>query len=111
MEMRKHSPGPWQIISGHSAIRILTIEGYDVAQTTGSPYWKEFSKSDEANARLIAAAPDLLEALKALLTAATYAAPPTTKFGEGAGLCYEARIPDQFAIDAQAAIAKAEGAQ
>jgi hypothetical protein len=58
-----HAPGPWfegtgwigQGIRGQSQRVICRIDGYPYGET-------------EANARLIAAAPDLLEACKDLLT-------------------------------------------
>lgn len=62
--MSKHTPGPWNIDKDDSGNGVS-------ANVNGSRYWitgviqepgKEFS--DEANARLIAAAPDLLEALQ-----------------------------------------------
>jgi hypothetical protein len=69
----KHTPGPWRVDPDHfrdvqttdGAIEICLAEG-------GEPYGKNlFSvppiEEAHANARLIAAAPDLLEALKAIL--------------------------------------------
>lgn len=56
----QHTPGPWQVIQVPGNSR-LTIHGevYDVATTChgGSP------EAEQANARLIAAAPELLEQL------------------------------------------------
>lgn len=56
-----HSPGPWTINSNGDGTHYLTAgKGLDVADTR--------SCTDEpANARLIAAAPDLYAACKALL--------------------------------------------
>ena len=64
MSENKHTPGPWQVEFGHTQ------------QLSGSVYWQVHDGSDaiacnqfcwagnaEANARLIAAAPDLLDAL------------------------------------------------
>ena len=67
----KHTPGPWYAESGHK-------------QQNGQVYWQITDGNDaimqnqfcwcqgshEANARLIAAAPDLLEALEAALNEA-----------------------------------------
>lgn len=58
----KHTPGPWKV-----------DEDDDVVSATG--LWVAFAYGDSEeeakhNARLIAAAPDLLEALRALLSAA-----------------------------------------
>lgn len=64
--MTKHTPGPW-VLQPHETDfrREITAEGRRVALAT---------KRDErdANARLIVAAPELLEALKACLDALEY---------------------------------------
>ncbi len=62
MKPMKHTPGPWivgtnAILGGKSGNRAVVI-----CQTSGED-WKRFVYG-EANARLIAAAPDLLEAAK-----------------------------------------------
>ncbi len=75
--MSKHTPGPWK-----REIRSVLIPI--------APYeWAEAYGGSIANARLIAAAPDLLEALKGVLRVAD-------------------RKTDEFDA-ARAAIAKAEG--
>jgi hypothetical protein len=56
----KHTPGPWSIYS-------ITFKGYhQIAGAQGGRVCQVLPFEDEykANARLIAAAPDLLEALK-----------------------------------------------
>ena len=53
---RQHTPGPWTFAKGPHRIEVHTTPALAYA----------FSISDEANARLIAAAPDLLAALEAL---------------------------------------------
>ena len=50
--MSKHTPGPWRL-DRHSVL--IPIAPYE---------WAEAYGGSEANARLIAAAPDLLDALK-----------------------------------------------
>lgn len=55
-----HTPGPWAIRRGHSIVEIITAAGLRIAQTAGDNYWSNFSSEADANARLIAAAPDLL---------------------------------------------------
>jgi hypothetical protein len=63
----KHTPGPWQIIpypDGHSFIREGDAPERFVANVSGHNY--------EANARLIAAAPDMLEALRLLMAATQF---------------------------------------
>jgi len=64
--MSKHTPGPWKWWTTHEgAHRINPHKGGLVIAScdTRNP----FSEEQEANARLIAAAPDLLEACKAAL--------------------------------------------
>ena len=55
----KHTPGPW----GHDTRRVYTM---DTCQLCSIATMAD-SKAAAANARLIAAAPELLEALAALL--------------------------------------------
>lgn len=65
----KHTPGPWRIESWASILHICA-NGHtgaiaDIHQDLGVPYNdKEALAVRDANARLIAAAPDLLEALQ-----------------------------------------------
>ncbi len=62
--MSKHTPGPWRIKqsdSGHWFV-VSGGTGNPIAQTLR----KVWRTEDEANARLIAAAPDLLAALEKL---------------------------------------------
>ena len=62
--MIKHTPGLWSKIQGidHTAASIRTESGISVATAFGS----EFDQT-KANARLIAAAPELLAMLKKLV--------------------------------------------
>jgi hypothetical protein len=81
--MSKHTPGPWRVLYGerNGDTQIMAQDDYFRVAVTGA-----------ADARLIAAAPDMLAALKALVE------PPDLR---------DLRIEDwQNAI---AAIAKAEG--
>lgn len=63
--MSKHTPGPWRIGEGID-------DGYEIYAKNGNPigsvHWTIKAGTEkapaEANARLIAAAPELLEALK-----------------------------------------------
>lgn len=94
--MSKHTPGPWKWWTTHEGSHRINPEegGLVIASCdTRNP----FSYEQEANARLIAAAPDLLKACKALLDV----------YGELHAL-YD--IGDCDASDAaRIAIAKAEG--
>lgn len=94
----KHTPGPWgaePMEDGCSvAYRINDASGYEVAVTSG----RDSDGEEAANARLIAAAPDMLAAL--------------------CSLCNELEMPGERGVlhgvpnaltAARAAIAKAEG--
>jgi hypothetical protein len=105
--MIEHTPGPWyagphSTIAGRFAIR--------TGDTTIGHTW------DEANARLIAAAPDLLEALKAAVMIAEEAhrewdaAPDGMRAGKIIIALAGGRKGYRQDIDAiHAAVAKAEG--
>lgn len=92
--MSKHTPGPWRPKNG--TVLANSYEGTHCSDADiagyGAPLVCESIRTD-ANARLIAAAPDLLEALKAMLD----------YYGS-----HTARVECQDM--ARAAIAKAEGA-
>ncbi len=93
----KHTPGPWQVGNRHPC-RIIANNGgaYDLIGTTceiddeGTEY-----EHQVANARLIAAAPELLASLKFMLAGAE---------AEPSMAIYKAHIEQ-----ARAAILKAEG--
>jgi uncharacterized protein YggU (UPF0235/DUF167 family) len=87
--MSGHTPGPWTVNGFGGSFEVLcrTRDGVAVSAT-------EPPKDGIANARLIAAAPDLLEALSQFVRA--------VKFTSGVSL--------EFATqEAEKAIAKAEG--
>ncbi len=75
----KHTPGPW----------MLTHTRFRLEVKTGPDRCYAFSHGDEANARLIAAAPELYQALKDIVFFGT--------------------VQGQRLANAKAAIAKAEG--
>lgn len=61
----KHTPGPWYVSSSNfNHIIVSEADGTTVGWTTNYP--PPENARGEANAHLIAAAPDLLEALEAL---------------------------------------------
>ena len=73
--MGKHTPGPWHVtdVSGNEGeAEIIEAKHRGIAWTNDS--WDEMkqqgyiSQEDKANARLIAAAPDLFAALRDLIT-------------------------------------------
>jgi len=62
----QHTPGPWTLEKEHLPIVVNGANGYTVAHGCGNPasqYWERNSEA-AANARLIAAAPELLAALR-----------------------------------------------
>lgn len=103
----KHTPGPWMIGYGE-AVGIGEIYGVGIDT---EPDWtpvcmlslsEKVNEVDEANARLIAAAPDLLAALKDILCFVEIAA-------MGRDQIYWDVIDDCEGAKARAAIAKATG--
>lgn len=98
--MTSFTPGPWMAVkAAHGPIDILDSRGRDVVTVYGGGVETE---SQVPNSRLIAAAPDLLEALIAAKKVCDVAATMTS-----------CRSDDDFVWSAQAkidaAIAKAEG--
>jgi hypothetical protein len=61
------SPAPWRVEAGDSVVGIYSPSGR-VAVTNTKTYYQRHDDRDIANANLIAAAPDLLEALRELRT-------------------------------------------
>ena len=108
MSASKHTPGPWRV-SGHRLAVFTKLNGINVVvadcdRTLG------YSES-EANARLIASAPDLLEALKLWLDIHDKPAGFIGKFGKSlteAIAAQEVKV-NAAAAAARAAIAKAGG--
>ena len=104
--MSAHTPGNWEVISdpGHFDTR-TTVVSKDGGSRKGHPYrmivqvggWAG-PREAEANARLIAAAPELLEALEDLASLAEAAMREVGEYDIEAELS-----------DARAAIAKATG--
>ena len=58
--MSGHTPGPWHLRADDPCMVVCEAEYFAIADCAGG------TDRDEANARLIAAAPDLLEALQAM---------------------------------------------
>ena len=90
--MSKHTPGPWKVSSS----------GNDIENAYGAGVCALYAdESSEANARLIAAAPELLEALERLV-----AANADLNERTGNGLPHPTHPAITISLDA---IAKAEG--
>lgn len=69
----QHTPGPW-VLKQFGGPQISGPNGYAVATMWGALSVRELAGQDAANARLIAAAPDLLEALE-MMVAVSRSAP------------------------------------
>jgi hypothetical protein len=104
--MSKHTPGPWSVSPPWMGFSV--INGSDdkmvFAIAAGSPEEKRPDDECEANARLIAAAPEMLEALKVLLDEYL------SLVNSGDCGFWDAE-KDGFVINARAVITKAEGNQ
>lgn len=62
MKQNKHTPGPWTIHNGGSSEYYIKADNWVIAETCKSH--ATMSSTESANAHLIAAAPDMLEALE-----------------------------------------------
>ena len=96
--MSEMTPGPWEVIPGDTIRRprLIRASGFTIAEC----FWNEHMEGEpEANARLIAAAPELLAALKRALSVLQ------SECGHSASMIWFAELEAQ----ALAAIAKAEG--
>lgn len=100
---KKHTPGPWKVSpllsasENHRGFHIISPDGWRLAQV--QPY-DEDGVQGGANAQLIAAAPELLEALEAAL--AWYMDTPEFIHGDDS-------MPMDTFNEAHDAIAKARG--
>jgi hypothetical protein len=95
----QHTPGPWKAISPHPGQWAICKESHQKhLESWTVAYVRDFQKQDEANAQLIAAAPELLEALRD-------AEFLLRKAGQLAGPMQDSY--NRSAADARAAIAKA----
>lgn len=61
-----HSPSPWKVVDEGITLGIQAADGTEVA-TSGGNFTGKHTERDLADARLIAAAPDLLVILKRLM--------------------------------------------
>ncbi len=79
----KHTPGPWRVgrhftdDEGYREIAIeATVRGVECVPASVVLQFANYGGMQEANARLIAAAPELLEALEAMIIAYEHEASP-----------------------------------
>jgi hypothetical protein len=89
--MSKHTPGPWVAVARTNAyIEIEAPEqhGYSAKKVASTSL-----TNHEANARLISAAPDLLEALQAIANGTEFwdAYPPEHPYGKAKAAMLKAR--------------------
>jgi hypothetical protein len=110
--MSKHTPGPWHAQKVAGVFRGDLETSYAISQTDHMPHATVFARDGhggdteeaKADARLIASAPELLLACKAMLTAQGSRRHPLGDMDEGiATICAKA------ASMARSAIEKAEG--
>lgn len=102
MSQKKHTPGPWSYWCGYNHMdRIeaeVTAEGGDIVIAS----YNHLIEEGEANAILIASAPDLLEALQAIIGACD-----RCEKDDNTSLIDE--FTDEIESKARAAIARAKG--
>ena len=72
--MSKHTPGPWRVHGDFDRYERTSVEGDDNMLVAEADCYDRPQEVLEANARLIAAAVDMLEALEAIVADAEYLA-------------------------------------
>jgi len=68
--MKKHTDGPWKMVAYEDIDRVVIENeaGSEIAEVNGADNNSVFFLPRKENARLIAAAPDLLDACKAVIS-------------------------------------------
>lgn len=107
MNPAKFTPGPWRTDSwfyDQRGTRIVIINGTDaVAEIT--PLYRTYPQEEEANAKLIAAAPEMFEALQDFVNGHDVLQANLVECNGG----YVRHLLQDFARKASAALAKAGG--
>lgn len=68
----KHTPGPWKVLDNNPEVLPIVCKGFDtIAHIRDAGVWADYFEV-EANAHLVAAAPDLLEACTLALEFVTH---------------------------------------
>lgn len=109
--MSKHTPGPWRFNKRDEMdVAIWGSDGFTICgdvyviADVSFPEKNDAYGHEEANARLIAAAPDLLEALEAAIE---HGLVPKSSASEGGAMRHVSQV--KCADQIRAAIAKAKG--
>jgi hypothetical protein len=97
-DMSKHTPGPWTIDPDDGGPWYCVRE-------PGGGWIAQVPEPDSADARLIAAAPDLASALQGIIPAYEAALERLCELGQGFGACMSVKVLP----DARAAIEQATG--
>jgi hypothetical protein len=122
----KHTPGPWAVNEGRgivgkwedgTQVQVCSISHTHWSHPTGKPFPdpvtlsnnERMSKESTANARLIAAAPEMLESLKALTHLMQEAADEIDTDAKHPLRGYGGKTVRENIFAAREAIAKAEG--
>lgn len=95
----QHTPGPWKTERVEDNPEFVEILGFDDSIVCCFDRSQQLGNEDEANARLIATAPELLGALEILLGSVEYCRNAPAPF----------RPTDKIIKNARAALAKAKG--
>lgn len=101
--MSAHTPGPWKVVNHPRVAHVDSMRsvGHGANGMASIVWLTGGALAQEANARLIAAAPDLLAALKA---ARAFVAQRAGWSGS-----HNDKVAEQVLVEVDAAIAKAEG--
>lgn len=89
--MAKHTPGPWAVMETHNGALSINVSPQVVIGTIGGAGWHLGEQTARANARLIAAAPDLLDMCERLLGFAHHYGDPWAVTAAGDGLLANAK--------------------
>lgn len=85
-DLEKHTPGPWARRPGYDDYKVVNADGWRIADCHDAPP----RINGLANARLIAAAPELLEALERMRSVYPLALTATLAQEEAHGLAMDA---------------------
>ena len=109
----QHTPGPWTILDGAILCEHVNAFG-NFSHALTEVMLALITREDRANARLIAAAPDLLAACEAARAALETCDPwteigPSGQGGDELGMKFDESLVEAAKVATDAAIAKAKG--